>query len=377
MRAAKLQTFIILIFCIFLNAGAGFCTSEQNLNRINTKRDEAQKKIHKLKLLEKIETNKLYSNQQRLERTEQNLSDSKVRLVYTENEINDLQNRLDSVLKDYKNLKEATNTRIVQIYKTQRKNYVEFLLSARDINNFLDRLYYENIVMKNDKKKIRATQSKARDMIELTSRIEEQKRNLQMNIKTMDKEQKNIQVAISENEKLIGKLKTDRATWERAERELARQSSQLEALINKTVSNTSNISLATGGFVRPVYGGITSYYGMRTHPIFKAKKFHSGIDIGAPMGTPVRAANSGKVIFVGWYGGYGKVVIIDHGKINGQPTTTLYAHLSSFGVSQDQTVSKSQTIGRVGSTGYSTGPHLHFEVRVNGSTRNPLNYVPG
>ncbi len=375
MKKAWLTT-LILILCMFTSAC--FAAPEQSLSQINARRAEAKKRTVRLKLLEKIETNKLYSNQQRLERTEQNLSDVQERYTNATKKVVSLENELDDVLRGYKDLKEATNKRIVQIYKIQRKNYVEFLLNAKDINHFLDRLYYENIAMRNDKKNIKLTQQKARNILELKLRIEEQKRSLKDSEGVMKREQKNIQVAIGENEKLIEKLQTDIVTWERSERELARQSNELAALINKsTGGGTSSVPLVTGGFVRPVYGGITSYYGTRIHPIFKRPIFHSGIDIGAPMGTGVRASNSGRVIFAGWYGGYGKAIIVDHGVVNGRATTTLYAHLSVIGVSQGESVSKSQIIGKVGSTGYSTGPHLHFEVRVNGSTVNPLGYVPG
>ena len=136
----------------------------------------------------------------------------------------------------------------------------------------------------------------------------------------MNRQQKNIQSAISRNEKMIYKLKTDRATWEKSERELARQSRQIEDMINKTVSKTGKTTsiTTTANFVRPVGGPCTSPYGTRIHPIFKKQIFHSGVDIGAPYGANVKAANSGKVIFTGWYGGYGKVVIIDHGKVGGR-----------------------------------------------------------
>ena len=102
---------------------------------------------------------------------------------------------------------------------------------------------------------------------------------------------------------------------------------------------------------------------------------HSGIDIGGPNLGDIKASNSGKVIYSGWYGGYGKVVIIEHGIINGKPVTTLYAHMSSIAVSNGTKVSKGQVIGYEGTTGYSTGPHCHFEVRVNGQPNNPLNYI--
>ena len=89
----------------------------------------------------------------------------------------------------------------------------------------------------------------------------------------------------------------------------------------------------------------------------------------------IRASNSGKVIYSGWYGGYGKVVILEHGIINGKPTTTLYAHMSSIAVSNGQKISKGQVLGYEGTTGYSTGPHCHFEVRINGKPVNPLSYI--
>ena len=174
---------------------------------------------------------------------------------------------------------------------------------------------------------------------------------------------------------MIHKLKTNRAYYERAERELARQSASIESMISNMKPSSSTGVQATTGFIKPISGPITSPFGYRIHPIFKTRIFHSGIDIGGPNGGAIRASNNGKVIFAGWYGGYGQVVIIDHGVVRGQPITTLYAHMSSISVSKGQTVTKGQQIGREGSTGYSTGPHCHFEVRVNGQPRNPLNYI--
>jgi murein DD-endopeptidase MepM/ murein hydrolase activator NlpD len=347
-----------------------------NIEQIDKKRETAQRNIYHLKLLERIETNKLYKNQQKLEDTEQKLEYNKEKYGATKDELSDLRKKLSELTSDYENQISYSNRRITQIYKTQRKSYVEFLLSSHDLNSFLDRIYFENIVMKIDKERIRSTQIRTRRIMNLKERIEFQERSLASDIKVMDRQQRNIQDAIDRNQKYIEKLQTDRATWERAERELAKQSEQLTKLINKSTRDDGNAILVTGGFLRPVSGRITSNYGWRTHPIFKRRIFHSGIDLGSPMGTPIRAANDGRVIFAGWYGGYGKVVILDHGRVNGAPTTTLYAHMSAINASVGQSVRRGQTIGRVGSTGYSTGPHLHFEVRVNGKTSNPLNYVP-
>ena len=187
-------------------------------------------------------------------------------------------------------------------------------------------------------------------------------------------QQKNLEQAIKNNQSQINKLQTDRMACERAEKELAKQSRNISTMISRT-SHGSDIKVSTG-FMKPLNSyKITSPYGWRVHPIFKSRTFHSGVDMAAPYGTPIYASNSGKVIYSGWYGGYGKVVIVDHGQINGQNTSTLYAHMSSMAVQVGEYVTKGQKVGNIGSTGYSTGPHLHFEVRRNGQTQNPMNYI--
>ena len=173
---------------------------------------------------------------------------------------------------------------------------------------------------------------------------------------------------------MIHKLRTDRVAYEKAEKELAKQSASIGTMINRSSHSSGDIKVASG-FIKPISGRITSPFGYRTHPIFKSRSFHSGVDIAGPYRGSVRASNSGKVIYTGWYGGYGKVVIIDHGRVNGKQISTLYAHLDSVSVSNGAYVSKGQVVGREGTTGYSTGPHCHFEVRVNGKPDNPLNYI--
>lgn len=136
--------------------------------------------------------------------------------------------------------------------------------------------------------------------------------------------------------------------------------------------------IAPGEWVKPVDGKISSPYGWRVHPIYKTRKFHAGIDIGAKAGDPIKAAANGTVIFSGKSGGYGNFVTIDHGK-NAQniKVSSSYGHMSQYSVHIGQNVFKGDTIGYVGSTGVSTGPHLHFEVKENGNSVNPSKYIRG
>ncbi len=136
-------------------------------------------------------------------------------------------------------------------------------------------------------------------------------------------------------------------------------------------SGTAGAVAGSGRFILPVSGRISSEYGYRVHPISGARRLHAGMDIAAGSGTPIGAAGDGTVIYAGWRGGYGNTVIVDHGG----GIATLYAHQSRVGTSVGQSVRRGQVIGYVGSTGYSTGPHVHWEVRVNGSPQNPRGYL--
>jgi murein DD-endopeptidase MepM/ murein hydrolase activator NlpD len=156
--------------------------------------------------------------------------------------------------------------------------------------------------------------------------------------------------------------------------ELERQENQLlaeSAAITGVITGSSGSGSGSGSLSWPVSGPVTSPFGWRIHPILGYKKFHTGIDIGVGYGVPINAAGSGTVIYATWMGGYGNVIIIDHG--NG--LSTLYAHQSSLAVGTGAHVARGQTIGYVGSTGFSTGPHLHFEVRVNGNPVDPMGYL--
>jgi murein DD-endopeptidase MepM/ murein hydrolase activator NlpD len=362
----------ILIFLAIIMNTFG-CLSSNAITDIETKKKQTRAKINQLKWLESVETNKLYKNQQKLESANNNLSTSKNQIVSAQRELSDLQYQLDRASAEYNNLNFVLIAHIRSVFKSQRKAFFEILLSSEDINMLVDRVYYQKVILKDDYNRMTAAKAKAQEIRALSNTIALRKRDLERSVASINYQKYYINKAIAKNETMINKLKTDRVAYQKAEKELARQSASIGSYINKTAKD-SNVQVASG-FIKPIAGRITSPFGWRTHPIFNSRSFHSGVDIGGPNLGAIKASNSGKVIYSGWYGGYGKVVIVEHGIINGKPITTLYAHMNSIAVSNGQKVSKGQTLGYEGTTGYSTGPHCHFEVRVNGQPNNPLNYI--
>ena len=362
----------ILIF-LGITLNLFLCSSASATQDLETKKKQTRAKINHLKWLESLETNKLYKNQQKLENATNSLQQSKTQIISAQKELNNMQTQLNRAAAEYTNLNNVLADHIRKVYKCQRKAFFELLITSDDINMLVDRVYFQKIILQDDYKKMATAKQKAQEIAMLKYNIEARKRNLERSVASINTQQTYIQKAIAKNESMINKLRTDRVAYQRAERELAKQSASIGSYINRTAKD-SDVQVASG-FIKPIQGRITSPFGWRTHPIFNSKSFHSGVDIGGPNLGAIKASNSGKVIYSGWYGGYGKVVILEHGIVNGKPITTLYAHMSSIAVSNGQRVSKGQTIGYEGTTGYSTGPHCHFEVRVNGQPNNPLNYI--
>lgn len=191
-------------------------------------------------------------------------------------------------------------------------------------------------------------------------------------------EEQGVQAALKlELERRVSDWETKVADLAAADADLTQFIREQEAAAAAAAGNSGSTAPAPGsssvsGFQWPVSGGVTSGFGYRVHPIYGTRRLHQGLDISGGSGTPIAAAKSGTVISAGWRGGYGNAVVISHG--NG--VTTLYAHQSSMNVTTGQQVGRGDIIGWVGSTGASTGPHLHFEVRINGSAVDPRPYLP-
>ena len=309
-----------------------------------------------------------------------------------ENEINqisaDIQNKIAAIAEAEIKLKEteeaivqqndALNKRLRVMYKNGETGMLEILLGSSNISDFLSNVDMIQKIYDNDIKILKKIQKQHEDIKEQKVQLETLKTQLEQEKKNEEAKQAELQVQKSSVEALKAEVSKDNKALEKQIDQLNAEANALTALIqaqqNKGQASSSATSQYTGGAMAwpvPASHRITSPYGYRIHPILKVKKFHSGIDIGAGSGSSIIAAADGKVTMSKYYGGYGNTVMIDHGG----GMVTLYAHCSKLNVSVGQKVSKGQTIALVGSTGQSTGPHLHFEVRKNGATQNPTSYV--
>lgn len=261
--------------------------------------------------------------------------------------------------------------RLRDIYENGQVNYLDVLLGATDFTDFISRLDLLKRVLHQDAVLIAQVRQERQLIADKQAELERDQAAL-IALRDQAQAQKNLVAAKkAEKEKFLSSVLSERDAAQRAYQELQQTSQQIAEMIRR-LQRGGRTPGSTGSMLWPISGPITSPFGWRTHPIFGTALFHSGLDIGTDYGEPVRAADGGTVIYAGWMGGYGKAVIIDHGG----GISTLYGHNSELVVSAGQAVQKGQVIAYAGATGYATGPHVHFEVRVNGSPVDPLGYLP-
>lgn len=298
----------------------------------------------------------------------------KTQLNDTEEKIDKNKEVLAKAEKELAERMKILNKRIRDIYENGQISYVDVLFGAKDFNDFMTRMDLLKRIIKHDYDLIIRIQDQRKLILDKKAELERDQAALKELEKTAEIKRKEVEVSKAKKEKILDKVVNDRDTAERAYQELLEASRQVEQMIRQSryqVSGKQGSGKSTGTMIWPISGPITSEFGWRTHPIFGTAKYHSGLDIGGDYGMEVVAADGGVVIYAGWISGYGNAVIIDHG--NG--VSSLYGHNQSLVVSEGQSVSQGQLIAYCGSTGYSTGPHVHFEVRENGSPVSPYNYL--
>jgi murein DD-endopeptidase MepM/ murein hydrolase activator NlpD len=279
---------------------------------------------------------------------------------------------------------DALHDRAVHIYKRGPASLVDIMLEVRGVGDFIRRFSYLTHATHQDNVRIaeirRAKASIIRDRDEIAKLRD--KAAAQVAVVAAERNRKAsvanevagrraaVAGELESSYGRLGDIAAQKAKFEREVADLRSESAAIAAFLRGRGNGPAQVS--PKGMTWPAQGPVTSTYGWRVHPIFGTRRFHAGIDIGAPTGSQIVAAGSGTVVFVGAKGGYGNATIIDHGG----GIATLYGHQSSIGVGNGQHVSIGQRIGGVGCTGYCTGPHLHFEVRVNGDPTNPMGWLP-
>ena len=361
-----------------LFAAFGFASEaddkQAELNEVQSQMQKMQERKEKARQKAAVASEGLEEIQSRLNELQAQARELQAKSNALQAKINDNQAKLAKKKAEVEQRKKVYSQRLRQIYINGQVNYLDVLLGAKDFGDFSSRMYLLQKIISSD---IAMLQQLQKDEAEIKSRQEQ-----------LDAEMKEIKSTKAELEAKrarANKLKEQRSYMlYKAQEEEQQSQSEYERLLAISENITamlrnmessgggSSSSGGTGRFMWPCRGEITSYFGWRTHPIFGTTKYHSGMDIAVDYGTPIMAADSGTVIYSVWLGGYGYAVMIDHGS----GLVTLYAHNQSLNVYEGQYVNKGTCIAYAGSTGYSTGPHCHFEVRLHGEVTEPLNYLP-
>ncbi len=275
-----------------------------------------------------------------------------------------------------KETQEFLNQKIVTLYKEQNRPIIHLVFNSDSFSSLLTNMYLYEKVIENDyydmveaKQKIDAFEANKQKLEYSKTKA----KTLTRSILKLDYTQKHTK---HRYQKKLTSLRSELKKFEERNQVLREESKQLGLYIqNKSSINNIKQYYGTGKYIRPVGGYISSRFGLRRHPIFKRRRMHTGMDFAAPRGYRIKAADSGQILFSGFKKGYGNVTIINHGWRKNKKISSLYAHQWKILVRKGQFVKKGQLIGYVGSTGYSTGPHLHFEIRENGTPVNPSQYL--
>ena len=319
---------------------------------------------------------------------------------------------------DYNKKRDVMSTRVRDIYINGQISYLDVLFGAKDFADLFTRMDLLKRVVMQDYDLVKEVLAYQETLRQIGAQLEED-RKVQNELARNAEYAKSVKDAkVARQQELIDRMQNDKAIYDRQYDELMAASAHVTELIKQSkwraaaeaaareraaaearareeaaqrareaAANQSNVQSPSyveepevesysppssgGAMIWPVSGPITSPFGWRTHPIFGTQRFHSGLDIGSDYGVPICAALGGVVIESGWIGGYGNTIMIDHGG----GIVTLYGHNESLAVGVGQTVSQGQVVAYCGSTGNSTGPHCHFEVRLNGEPVSPYNYL--
>ena len=354
--------------------GEDLTAKQEELKRIYAELKKHKEELRLTKEQEQDVLSRLTIINKELQKTEGELTQTQNKLVVNERRVGQL---AVSLVEDERQLKlrsEMVSERAKEIYRSGGTEYLELIFSANTLADFINRFYFFERLLGRDIKLVKEISEEHSRVKQNKQQLEEASGEIKVLARLIEKKKDVITSRAEEKKQAYEALKERRKEYERQIAELEASSQQIEQLIRKIIAERSRKGLVapkgTGVLSWPLVGRITSPFGYRRNPFWGGFQKHTGIDIAGPYGDAIKSADSGEVIFSGWWDGYGKAVIIDHGR----GISTVYGHMSRIYVQEGQRVDKSQVVGLVGTTGYSTGPHLHFEVYVGGTRVDPLLY---
>ena len=370
---------------------------EPSLEQLRQQRDaidqklEAQKKVdERYEKAEQQTDKKLKDITNDILGTDTSITNTEYRLAEAEQQLD----RLELALEDSKAVYEQARTAVVgRLQVMQRQQGAQgwaLLLQSDSLNGFLDRRHRLKQVYAADREMLVDLETQSAALVVQQEGVERQKNDVYLLKQQLLANRKQYTEQLDQQSVAMDRLRENRGALAAAIAQLDQDSDEVTKLILERVAakRAAEAKLAaaeakiareealraarrSGKMTMPSWGVVTSHFGSRYHPVLGYSRFHAGTDFGAEHGSPILAAETGVVIFAGWYGGYGNALIVDHGG----GLTTLYAHASRLDVREGDVVKKGDAIAAIGTTGLSTGPHLHFEVRRNGEPVDPMSYL--
>lgn len=371
---------IVATIIVLLSIIQSYFVYGTNLSELKDKKEELQEQIEStnaeaeqvnIELTELLE--QIYELEAKISNYETQIAELDLNLTDVQKEVSATTKELEIIQTDYDKQKKALESRLVALYEAGQTTYLDVLLNSNSLSDFISNYFLISEITSYDNDLLDNIERQKNRIVTIKEELE----NKEENLKTIKKEKEKTAIALS-NAKLVKDIYAQKLSAE--EIALKAKIDELEGELDEVESEM--LYLATGSLGENYVGGvlawpvpsstiITSPFGMRFHPILKINRMHNGIDIGAPTGKDIIATNDGVVIKAGYVGSYGNLVMIDHGG----GVVTAYGHGSEILVETGQTVSRGEAVMLIGSTGLSTGPHLHFEVRINGTCVDPLPYI--
>ncbi|MCC6485635.1 MAG: peptidoglycan DD-metalloendopeptidase family protein [Armatimonadetes bacterium] len=341
-------------------------------NAVRGRIKEVKQKLAVTKHKQHVVTSQLYSTQRTLNSTRQDLGQTRSSLIRARADLRRISEQLKRAEARLLSSRTALTNRLTDAYKHPSPTYLAAIVTSQDAWSAMTRVKMVQQIVENDVRLVSQIRS-------LRQNIAERQVEQRATVARINTLQSRLGLKEAQEKRLatlqyaqLDEIRADRASYERALDELIAESnriaSRIQALQATPAGRARYAKAFKGGFIHPVNGRVSSGFGMRFHPILKKTKLHTGVDFACPSGTSVKAAASGTVIMAGWMGAYGNAVVIDHGG----GVSTLYGHNSRVACRAGQEVKQGQVIAYSGSTGWSTGPHCHFEVRRNGVPVNPF-----